>query len=162
MHDQVRDIVRVPLSLLTRLRLILFGHEDLAGIVFWAALIGICGALFSMLFREGVRLLELLFTGEDQSLVHAAARLAWWHRAIVPAIGGVLAGLVLHFLGRRLAAAHAVDYIEAVLVGDGRIGFRGTLVNAFSSLLTIASGGSIGREGAMVQSWDGSVREEPR
>ena len=65
MHDQVRDIVRVPLSLLTRLRLILFGHEDLAGIVFWAALIGICGALFSMLFREGVRLLELLFTGED-------------------------------------------------------------------------------------------------
>ncbi|HZC85489.1 MAG TPA: ClcB-like voltage-gated chloride channel protein [Steroidobacteraceae bacterium] len=151
MHDQVRDIVRVPLSLLTRLRLILFGHEDLAGIVFWAALIGICGALFSMLFREGVRLLELLFTGEDQSLVHAAARLAWWHRAIVPAIGGVLAGLVLHFLGRRLAAAHAVDYMEAVLVGDGRIGFRATLVNAFSSLLTIASGGSIGREGAMVQ-----------
>ena len=151
MHDQVRDIVRVPLSLLTRLRLILFGHEDLAGIVFWAALIGICGALFSMLFREGVRLLELLFTGEDQSLVHAAAHLAWWHRAIVPVIGGVLAGLVLHFLGRRLVAAHAVDYMEAVLVGDGRIGFRATLVNALSSLLTIASGGSIGREGAMVQ-----------
>jgi H+/Cl- antiporter ClcA len=41
--------------------------------------------------------------------------------------------------------------MEAVLVGDGRIGFRATLVTAFSSLLTIASGGSIGREGAMVQ-----------
>jgi CIC family chloride channel protein len=151
MHEQVRDIVRMPLSLLTRLRLILFGHEDLAGIVFWAALIGICGALCSMAFREGIRLLELLFTGQNQGLVQAAAHLAWWHRAIVPVIGGVLAGLVLHFLGRRVAAAHAIDYMEAVLVGDGRIGFRATLVNALSSLLTIASGGSIGREGAMVQ-----------
>jgi chloride channel protein, CIC family len=151
MHQQVRDIVRVPLSLLTRLRLILFGHEDLVGIVFWAALIGICGALCSVVFRGGIRLLELLFTGENQSLVHAAAHLGWWHRAAVPVIGGVLAGLVLHFLGRRLASAHAVDYMEAVLVGDGRIGFRATLVNALSSLLTIASGGSIGREGAMVQ-----------
>jgi chloride channel protein, CIC family len=151
MHEQVRDIVRVPLSLLTRLRLLLFGHEDLAGIVFWAALIGVCGALSSVVFREGTRLLELLFTGQDQSLVHAAADLAWWHRAMVPVIGGVLAGLVLHFLGRKLASARAVDYMEAVLVGDGRIGFRATLVNALSSLLTIASGGSIGREGAMVQ-----------
>ncbi len=151
MHDQVRDFVRVPLSLLTRLRLILFGHEDLAGIIFWAALIGICGALCSVAFREGVRLLERLFTGQSQSLVTGAAHLAWWHRAIVPVIGGVLAGVVLHLARRRLATARVVDYMEAVLVGDGRIGFRATLVNALSSLLTIASGGSIGREGAMVQ-----------
>jgi CIC family chloride channel protein len=151
MPEQVRDIVRVPLSLLTRLRLILFGHEDLAGIVFWAALIGICGALASVAFREGARLLELLFTGQSQSLVHAAAQLVWWHRMIVPVIGGVLAGLVLYLLGRARRTTRAVDYMEAVLVGDGRIGFRATLVTAFSSLLTISSGGSIGREGAMVQ-----------
>jgi chloride channel protein, CIC family len=151
MQEQVRDIVRVPLSLLTRLRLVLFGHEDLAGIIFWAALIGICGALCSVAFREGARLLELLFTGQSQSLVQAAAHLAWWHRALVPVIGGLLAGLVLHVLAHRLTLARAVDYMEAVLVGDGRIGFRATLVNALSSLLTISSGGSIGREGAMVQ-----------
>lgn len=151
MHEEVRDIARVPLALLMRLRLIFFGHEDLAGIVFWAALIGVCGALCSVVFREGVRLVELLFTGQSQSLVHAAAHLAWWHRAVVPLLGGVFAGLVLHLLGRRVGATRAVDYMEAVLVGDGRIGFRATLVNALSSLLTIGSGGSIGREGAMVQ-----------
>jgi len=151
MHEQVRDIVRVPLSLLTRLRLLLFGHEDLAGIVFWAALIGICGALCSVLFREGIHLLERLFTGQSQGLVNAAAELPIWHRAIVPVIGGVLAGLVLYVFGRALTWTRAVDYMEAVLVGDGRIGFRATLINALSSLLTIGSGGSIGREGAMVQ-----------
>ena len=42
-------------------------------------------------------------------------------------------------------------YMEAVLVGDGRIGFRSTLISSVASLFTIASGGSIGREGPMVQ-----------
>jgi len=151
MNVPVRDIVRLPLSLLTRLRLILVGHEDLAGIVFWAALIGICGAFSSVAFREGVRLLERLSTGQSQSLVSAASDLLWWHRAALPVVGGLLAGLVLHFTGRALTSSRAIDYMEAVLVGDGRIGFRATLSSAFSSLLTISSGGSIGREGAMVQ-----------
>jgi chloride channel protein, CIC family len=151
MNDPVREIVRLPLSLVTRLRLILVGHEDLAGIVFWAALVGIGGALSSVVFREGVRALEILMTGQSQSLVHAASQLIWWHRALVPLVGGVLAGGVLYFARRALASAHAVDYMEAVLVGDGRISIRATLVNALSSLLTIASGGSIGREGPMVQ-----------
>jgi CIC family chloride channel protein len=151
MHAQVREIARLPLSLLTRLRLILFGHEDLAGIVFWAALIGVCGALTSVLFREGARLLEKLFTGQSTGLVHAAADLVWWHRALVPLFGGLFAGFVLHLAGRAFTSSRAVDYMEAVLVGDGKIGFRATLANSVSSLLTIASGGSIGREGPMVQ-----------
>jgi len=151
MHDQVRELARLPLSLLTRLRLILFGHEDLAGIVFWAALIGILGALTSVAFRELARLLEVLFTGQSQSLVNAASSLVWWHRALVPVVGGALAGLVLHLAGRAFISSRAVDYMEAVLVGDGRIGFRATITNSLSSLLTIASGGSIGREGPMVQ-----------
>src|SRR5579862_7779668 len=151
MHDPVREIVRLPLSLLTRLRLILLGHEELASIVFWAALIGIGGALSSVAFREGVRALELLMTGQSQSLVHAASELVWWHRALVPIVGGVLAGLVLYFARRALTSSRAVDYMEAVLVGDGRIARGATLANALSSMLTISSGGSIGREGAMVQ-----------
>jgi CIC family chloride channel protein len=151
MHAPVRELARLPLSLLTRLRLILFGHEDLAGVVFWAALIGIAGALTSVAFRELARLLEMLFTGQSQSLVNAASKLVWWHRALVPVVGGALAGLVLHLAGRVFASPRAVDYMEAVLVGDGRISFRATLTNSLSSLLTIASGGSIGREGPMVQ-----------
>src|SRR5690242_481758 len=100
----VRELARLPLSLLTRLRLILFGHEDLAGVVFWAALIGIAGALTSVAFRELARLLEMLFTGQSQSLVNAASKLVWWHRALVPVVGGALAGLVLHLAGRVFAS----------------------------------------------------------
>jgi len=151
MQIQAREIARVPLSLLTRLRLVLFGHEDLAGIIFWAALVGVCGAVASVAFREAIRLFELIFTGQTMGLVNGASRLVWWHRAIVPVIGGVLSGSVLYILGRRFVSLKVIDYMEAVLVGDGRISFRGTLLRSVSSLLTIASGGSIGREGSMVQ-----------
>ena len=151
MHLQAREIARIPLSLLTRLRLVLFGHEDLAGIIFWAALVGVCGALASVAFREGIRLLELLFTGQTMGLVNGASRLAPWQRAVVPLIGGILSGWVLYILGSRFVSLKVVDYMEATLVGDGRISLRGTLLRSASSLLTIASGGSIGREGSMVQ-----------
>jgi CIC family chloride channel protein len=151
MQIQAREIARIPLSLLTRLRLILFGHEDLAGIIFWAALVGVCGALASVAFRESIRLLEMVFTGQASGLVNGASKLVWWHRAFVPVIGGALAGWVLYILGSRFISLKVADYMEAVLVGDGRISLRGTLLRSGSSLLTIGSGGSIGREGSMVQ-----------
>ena len=149
--EHVRALPQLSLSLITRLRLLLFGHEDLAGIVFWAALVGFCGALASVAFREGTRLLEQIFTGHSAGLVNAATHLKWWHRMLVPLVGALLAGYTLHWAGKRLRIPKAVDYMEAVLVGDGRISFRTTMWNALSSLLSIGSGGSIGREGPMVQ-----------
>jgi chloride channel protein, CIC family len=157
MHVKAREFARVPLSLLTRMRLILFGHEDLASIVFWATLVGLVGALASVIFRELIRLFTKLFTGytavveHGSGMVGAASSLVWWHRALVPIVGGVLAGWVLHFVGRTFVSHKAVDYIEAVKVGDGKIGFRASILKSFGSLLTISSGGSIGREGSMVQ-----------
>ncbi|MGB6451856.1 MAG: ClcB-like voltage-gated chloride channel protein [Steroidobacteraceae bacterium] len=152
MANPVRDLPHLSLSLVTRLRLLLFGHEDLAGILFWAALTGFFGALATVAFRESLALLERIFTGQREAgLVDAAIELVWWHRMAIPVVGGLLAGLVLHWAGRVLTVPRAADYMEAVLVGDGRIGFRTALVNSLSSLCSIASGGSIGREGSMVQ-----------
>jgi CIC family chloride channel protein len=130
---------------------VLLGHEDLAGIIFWAALVGVCGALSSVAFREGLRLLELLFTGQNHSLEQAASGMVWWHRVLLPLGGAVLAGAILRVAGKVLASPRAVDYMEAVRVGDGSISVRATLANSLSSLVTISSGGSIGREGPMVQ-----------
>ncbi len=151
MAAEVSKIARVPLSLLTRLRLVVLGHEDLAGIIFWAALVGLCAALSSVAFREGLRLLQQLFTGRSSGLELAASHMVWWHRILLPLCGAVLAGFVLRLAGRMLASPRAVDYMEAVRVGDGSISVRATLANSLSSLLTISSGGSIGREGPMVQ-----------
>lgn len=141
----------LPLMLFTRLRLALTRHEELTGIVFWAASIGLLGALASVAFREGIRVFEVALTGRSGSLVLVATLLPWWARILVPVCGGLIAGLVMHFGSRALQARRAVDYMEAIVVGDGVIGAPATLVRSLSSLFTIASGGSIGREGPMVQ-----------
>ncbi|MFO1401934.1 MAG: ClcB-like voltage-gated chloride channel protein [Steroidobacteraceae bacterium] len=135
----------------TRARFALLGHEELAAILFWAAAVGFAGALASVAFREAIRLLHWLFTGQTGGFVQTAESLANWHRVAVPVVGGLLAGAVLQF-GRRLVdARRAVDYMESVVVGDGAIAARPTLLKSLASLLSIASGGSIGREGPMVQ-----------
>jgi CIC family chloride channel protein len=148
---RLAELTAPPIRWITRLRLLLLGQEELKGLMLWAALVGVLGALSSVVFREGIRLFQWMLTGEYGSLVQTAADLPWWHRALIPTIGGVAAGLVLHSGARLLGNRRAVDYMEAVVVGDGAIAARPTLLRSLSSLLTIGSGGSIGREGPMVQ-----------
>jgi chloride channel protein, CIC family len=145
------QLSKTSVVLLTRVRLALTRHEELTGIVFWAALVGFGGALASVVFREGIRLIELLLTGRSGSLVQVASGMPWWLRIVTPVVGGAFAGAVLYFSSRTLAERRAVDYMEAIVVGNGVIGARSTLLRSLSSLFTIASGGSIGREGPMVQ-----------
>lgn len=138
-------------------------HGDDRWLLLWAALIGVVGALATVAFHEGMALTERLATGRPGSLVSAAEALAPWRRVITPALGGVAAGVFL-WLARRVANGRKQsDYLEAIAVGDGRQDVGGTVLRGLSSLCTIGSGGSIGREGAMVQlaaatgSWIGQL-----
>ncbi|MDE2218836.1 MAG: ClcB-like voltage-gated chloride channel protein [Gammaproteobacteria bacterium] len=147
----MRALAAHPIRWLTRARLLLLGREELTGLVFWAALTGFGGALASVLFREGIRLFEQLLTGGSGGLVLAASELQGWHRMLTPMLGGIAAGLVLQLGARLVGQRKSIDYMEAVVVGDGAIAARPTLLRSLSSLFTIGSGGSIGREGPMVQ-----------
>jgi CIC family chloride channel protein len=130
----------------------------------WAGIVGCLGGLTAILFREAIQAVLWCWTGRTGSLEFVAAQLTWWQRLIIPAAGGLLAGLVLHF-GARFGRGHrSSDYMEAVALHRGVLSLRQNLSKAVSSLLTIGSGGSIGREGAMVQlsatlaSWLGQRR----
>ncbi len=69
----------------------------------------------------------------------------------MPATGGLIAGSILLFGQKWSTAGKAADFMEAVVLGNGVIRVRATVVKSLSSLVTISSGGSIGREGPMVQ-----------
>lgn len=119
--------------------------------LFWAAGAGVLGALTALGFRWGIDFVHLLLTGRVGGMVDSFRELEWWERLGVPAVGGLLAGLVLLF-GRRLHRGQSsTDYMEAILIGSGQIPFRATIVKSTAALFSIASGGSIGREGPMVQ-----------
>ena len=144
-------LVTAPIAFITRLRLALMRHEELTSVMAWAALIGFLGAITSVLFRDAIQLFEFLLTGKSGNLVQVASSLTRWQRVVVPCVGGCFAGLALYFGSKFLPGQRAVDYMEAIVVGNGSIQARPTLIRSLSSLCSIASGGSIGREGPMVQ-----------
>lgn len=118
-----------------------------------ASATGILAALAVAVFRHGMYLLEWLFLSNDSgSLVNAAAALSPWRRALTPALGGLAAGLLLWGWQRLNAQRpHApTDYMEALETEDGQFDYGSSLIKSLASLLVVASGSAIGREGAMI------------
>ncbi|MDR7946227.1 ClcB-like voltage-gated chloride channel protein [Achromobacter aegrifaciens] len=118
-----------------------------------AALMGLLGALATVVFREMLAWTQILLGGEDtpHGMVSLARGLSPWQRFLMPAIGGAIAGAVLQMAARWLPKRGAADYMEAISIGRGVIGFRQTVARSLSSIFSIGSGASIGREGPMVQ-----------
>jgi CIC family chloride channel protein len=116
----------------------------------FAAVIGVLGALATIGFRQIVLLAEQLMFGHNEGLVRIAEGLEWWQRLAVPAVGGIVAGLLLMW-SRRVGQRPAGDYMEAISLGSGDLPVRISLLRAMSSAASVTTGGAIGREGPMVQ-----------
>lgn len=141
------------LALLLKIKLRLqrvFHLSEAPAMLPWAAAVGFLGALATIAFRDGLRGLQWLFVGHSGSFVEIARSLPWQVRVFLPAFGGLVAGLFLVW-AERVKSGKTSDYMEAIAFGDGQISASQTVLRSLSSLFTIASGGSIGREGSMVQ-----------
>ncbi len=113
--------------------------------------VGVVGGLVNLGFFHFINLTKRLFFRSSDDLVEVAEMLDLWQRVLMPTLGGLLAGAVLYW-GLRLAGPQrSSNLLEVVVAGDGRLPFRSAVVKAFSSLITIGSGGSIGREGGITQ-----------
>jgi CIC family chloride channel protein len=124
---------------------------DWQATLLWAAIAGFLGALSSMLFSVFAEGIHELLTGHNSGVVETMRQLPWWARITVPAFGGLLAGVTL-LLGKRLVRGQSsTDYMEAIAIGSGEIPVRSSLIKSAAALFSIGSGGSIGREGPMVQ-----------
>lgn len=113
--------------------------------------VGVIGGLVNLAFYYGNEAFRMLFLRRSGDLVDIASQLPYWQRVLTPTIGGLIAGAVLYW-GLRLAGPQrSSNILEVIIAGDGRLPFRSAVVKAISSLITISSGGSIGREGAISQ-----------
>ena len=129
----------------------------------WAAVVGALSAGAIVTFRWAIQQVELLGTGQTGGLVQAARALSPLHRGLVCAVGGLVAGLLLQW-GLRWAKRGSqgdvhVDYIDAARAGRSDLNHRTTWARTVSSLVSVGTGASIGREGPMIQlaAWLASV-----
>nr|WP_277990393.1 ClcB-like voltage-gated chloride channel protein [Pandoraea sp. LA3] len=116
-----------------------------------AGIVGLLGALATVAFREALSGLQFLLAGHHSGMVELAQDLNWWQRLLLPTAGGLVAGLILQYASLWVPKKGSDDYMEAIAIGTGVLSLRQTLVKSLSSLCSVASGASIGREGPMVQ-----------
>jgi chloride channel protein, CIC family len=113
--------------------------------------VGVIGGLVNLLFYYATESVKNLFLQHSGDPVEVAEMMVDWQRVLTPTMGGLIAGLVL-FWGLRLSGPQrSSNLLEVIVAGDGRLPFRSAIVKFVSSLITIGSGGSIGREGGITQ-----------
>ena len=114
----------------------------------YGGLIGVGGGFGAVGFRKLIDLVTHLAFGVDQF------QLAHYHSLrvfIVPAIGGLLVGLIIYFFAREAKGHGVPEVMFAISEERGIIRPRIVVAKALASALSIGSGGSVGREGPIVQ-----------
>jgi len=113
--------------------------------------VGVLGGLVNIVFYYCIEPMKLLFLRGPGDPVEVAERMEYWQRVITPTLGALGAGLVLYWGLRIVGAQGPSNLLEVVVAGDGKLPFRSAIIKFFSSLISIGTGASIGREGAIVQ-----------
>ncbi|MCX7872270.1 MAG: chloride channel protein [Verrucomicrobiae bacterium] len=114
------------------------------------AIVGLCGGFANLLFHLCEEVLKFGLLKHHGEITEIAEVLPWWQRLIAPVFGSILASIVLVYGIKRLAKSGPSNFLEAIVAGDGRLPFIPGVFRTLSSLLSLASGLSIGREGSIV------------
>jgi CIC family chloride channel protein len=116
-----------------------------------AGTVGVIGGLVNVAFFVAIEKTTSWLLRRDGDPVQIAMLMRPWERVLFPALGGLAAGLVLHWGLRLVGKQGSSNLLEVVVAGDGRLPFRTGLIKGASSLLSIGTGASIGREGGITQ-----------
>ena len=123
-------------------------------IQFWfiALLIGVAAGFAALLFRKGITALQSWAYGTDNvNQIHSFAEtLPWYWLLLVPTLGGLAVGFILHHFTADGRVRSVADVIEGAALHEGRVEGREGLASALASMITLGTGGSSGREGPVV------------
>ncbi len=116
-----------------------------------AIIIGILGGLGAVGIRAMISWMSDLSFPGDGSLLQNIMDMPWYIKILIPAIGGLIVGPVIYFFAPEAKGHGVPEVMQAILLKGGAIRPRVAFVKAFASAVTIGTGGSVGREGPIIQ-----------
>lgn len=121
---------------------------------FWliALVLGLFGGGAAVLFRIGIEKLQAVLYRTDNVawLYRNVDRLDWYWIVLIPVVGGLIVGVVLHRFTPDGRVRSVADVIEGAALSEGRVETKAGLASALASFITLSAGGSAGREGPVV------------
>ena len=116
-----------------------------------AIFVGILGGYGAIGFRYAIKAVEVLGYGAGPSLMESVRTMSWWHIVLLPAAGGLIVGPIAHFFARESKGHGVPEVMESIVLHGGVIRPRVLLAKLIASATCIGTGGSVGREGPIVQ-----------
>ncbi|HTL53218.1 MAG TPA: chloride channel protein [Planctomycetota bacterium] len=98
-----------------------------------------------------IGLLQSSWWGSHDSLLLGAEAAPWWQRLMVPTLGGLALGLFALLLKRDVRGAGTPGLVQSLALRGGSISFRQELPAVAAGIVTVSTGGSLGREGPMIE-----------
>jgi CIC family chloride channel protein len=126
-------------------------NNEQAVLAVLATLVGLAGGFGAIGFRALIDLIQHLAYGSEGDLLELALSTPWYLRVWVPAAGGLVVGPLVYFFAREAKGHGVPEVMEAVALRKGVIRKRIVLVKTLASAISIGVGGSVGREGPIVQ-----------
>jgi CIC family chloride channel protein len=111
-------------------------------------LVGVCSGFGAIVFRY------LILGIEDISFNRLGSLLGFLgdkYVILLPALGGLLVGPLVYFFAREAKGHGVPEVMESVALKGGKIRPRVAVVKSLASSICIGTGGSVGREGPIVQ-----------
>jgi len=119
--------------------------------VLLAAVVGLAAGFGAVGFRHLIGFIQSLAYGGEGDLLTLVGSTPWYLRVVIPAAGGLVVGPLVYFLAREAKGHGVPEVMEAVALRSGIIRKRIVVVKSLASAISIGTGGSVGREGPIVQ-----------
>lgn len=116
-----------------------------------ACLVGVITGCGAIVFTELINLVQWCALGSTEFPLYVLPTLPWYRIFWIPALGGLIVAPVVYFVSRESQGHGVPQVIESVTLRSGKIRTRVAVVKSIASALTIGTGGSVGREGPIVQ-----------
>ncbi len=117
-----------------------------------ALIIGVLAGFSAIGIRALIEFIsDISFWGGDGTILERIQATPWYWVLIVPAIGGLIVGPIIYFFAPEAKGHGVPEVMQAIFLQGGKIRPRVAVIKAFASAITIGTGGSVGREGPMVQ-----------
>jgi CIC family chloride channel protein len=111
--------------------------------------VGLAVGFTSVATAHIISFLQNKFWGSGVNLLDAAKENPWPLHVIIPLVGGLLVGAIGWLFRVQTRGGGVTTIMQAVALKGGVISLRQTAPRDWAAIVTISTGGSLGREGAM-------------
>ena len=116
-----------------------------------AIIIGLLAGFAAIGIRFLIREISFFSFQGAGNLLENILNTSWYWILIIPAIGGLIVGPIIYFLAPEAKGHGVPEVMQAILLRGGNIRPRVAFIKAIASSITIGTGGSVGREGPIIQ-----------